>query len=82
MKDRIYLDNNATTEIDPQVYNAVIAAEDAANPSSIHELRHQSRARLTRARGTIAEYFNIRPNEVIFTSSGTEAINMGVAWHI
>lgn len=78
MKAKIYLDNNATTFIDPRVYDAVTQAlrEDMGNPSSVHSFGQKSRSLLTKARSTIATFFNVKPNEVIFTSNGTEAINM------
>lgn len=80
MKDRIYLDNNATTPIDPRVLKSVVTAleEDIGNPSSIHALGKASRARLSKARAVIAEYFGVRSNEIIFTANGTESINMGI----
>lgn len=78
MKRRIYLDNNATTQIDPRVLDAVVNVlkEEIGNPSSTHSFGQESRGRLTKARAAIANYFRFKPNEVIFTSSGTEAINM------
>ncbi|MBA3957516.1 MAG: cysteine desulfurase [Parachlamydiaceae bacterium] len=78
MKHKIYLDNNAATALDPRVYSAVIdcLAKDYGNPSSLHSFGRESRALITRARHTIAQYFQFKPQEVVFTSSGTEALNM------
>lgn len=78
MKQRIYLDNNASTAIDPQVLKAVI--EDLSlsegNPSSIHFHGQEMRNRITKARRLIALKMNVLPSEVIFTSGGTESMNM------
>lgn len=78
MKHQIYLDNNATTPVDPEVVKAV--HEDLknhfGNPSSIHSFGQDSRNRLVNARDTIASYLKTKSSEIIFTSSGTEAMNM------
>jgi len=76
--NRIYLDNNATTAIAPEVLEAMIAElkSGPSNPSSIHAFGQEARNRLTKARRTIASFFNVRSSEVIFTSGGTEAINL------
>lgn len=75
---RIYLDNNASTPIDPRVL--AVMEEDLChhygNPSSAHALGQDSRKRLTQARHAVAGFFHVRPNELIFTSGGTEALNM------
>ncbi|NGX58458.1 MAG: Cysteine desulfurase IscS [Chlamydiae bacterium] len=84
---KIYLDNNATTEIDPRVQEALIEEmkRGFGNPSSIHSFGQEVRNRLTKARRTITSFFGIKPTEFLFTSSGTEAINMvfkGTEGHI
>lgn len=78
MKNRIYLDNNATTQIDPRVLEVVIddLKNHFGNPSSAHSFGQDSRNRLAKARQTIAHYLKVKPNELIFTSSGTESLNM------
>ncbi len=78
MTQRIYLDNNASTPPDPRVVEAVIADlhNHIGNPSSVHFFGQDIKSRLSKARQTIATYLNVRPREVIFTSGGTEAINM------
>lgn len=74
---RIYLDNNATTALDPRVLEAMM--EDFSlpgNPSSIHSFGQEARTKLAAARHTIAEVLRVKSNELIFTSGGTEALNM------
>lgn len=77
MKNNIYLDNNATTEIDPRVKKAVIEEMGLGfgNPSSIHSFGQEVRNRLTKARRKAAAAFGMRPTECLFMSSATEAIN-------
>lgn len=75
---RIYLDNNATTQIDPAVLEAVYRQlkEHYGNPSSIHSFGQENRRRLLQARQDIASYLTVQPQEIFFTSGGTEALNM------
>lgn len=77
-KHPIYLDNNATTEIAPQVLEAMIAElkRGPSNPSSVHSFGQEARNRLIKARRSIASFLDVNPSEVIFTSGGTEAINI------
>lgn len=74
---RFYLDNNATTPLDPRVFKAMIAefSGPPGNPSSVHYFGKQAKANLSRARHTIASFFNAKPEELVFTSGGTESIN-------
>lgn len=77
MKNKIYLDNNASTRIDPRVLESVSTElERFGNPSSVHCFGQESRKHLVQAHHTIASFLNVKPNEIIFTSSGTEALNM------
>jgi cysteine desulfurase len=78
MKKRIYLDNNGSTVLDPRVLQVVINDLEShyGNPSSAHSFGQESRNRLTKARSTIANILHVKPNEVIFTSGGTESLNM------
>lgn len=73
----IYLDNNASTPLDPRVAAAI--KEELAfqidNPSSLHQYGQGAKIRLEKARRQIADTFNIKNTEVIFTSSGTESLN-------
>ncbi|MDE3045574.1 MAG: cysteine desulfurase [Verrucomicrobiota bacterium] len=74
----IYLDNNSTTPIDPQVLSAMMAdlSGPPANPSSIHFFGQRAKKLLQGARQTAAVYFGGKPDELIFTSGGTESINL------
>lgn len=74
---RIYLDNAATTPLDPEVFEAMkpFMMEDFGNPSSTHAHGRKVRAAIESARKKIAELFNCTPGEIIFTSGGTEADN-------
>ena len=77
---RIYLDNAATTQIDPEVFDAMLPymREFYGNPSSIHSFGRQTRAGIEKARRTVASLLNCMPGEIIFTSGGTEADNMAL----
>ncbi len=74
---RIYLDNAATTPLDPEVFEAMkpFMLEDFGNPSSIHSHGRKVRAAIESSRKKIAELLNCTPGEIIFTSGGTEADN-------
>ncbi len=73
----IYLDNNATTLLDPEVFEAMRPFLTAltGNPSSVHHYGQKAKGALTEAIRTCARYFNVRPDELIFTSGATEALN-------
>lgn len=73
----IYLDNAATTPIDPEVFEAMkpFMLEDFGNPSSTHSHGRKVRAAIESSRKKIAELLNCTPGEIIFTSGGTEADN-------
>jgi cysteine desulfurase len=77
MKHRIYLDNNATTQLDTRVIDVVVddLKNHFGNPSSIHFFGQDSRNRLTKAKQIIANYFHVKAQELIFTSGGTESLN-------
>ncbi len=75
---RIYLDNNATTALDPRVFKAMLADLHSlpANPSSVHWFGKQARQNLSIARETVASFLQASPKEIIFTSGGTESVNL------
>jgi cysteine desulfurase len=77
---RIYLDHSATTPVDPRVAQALTRAitETFGNPSSVHGFGQQARAAVDRARREVAALINAKPNEIIFTSGGTEANNLAI----
>ncbi len=77
---RIYLDNNATTPLDPRVFDAMTPALQAnfGNPSSAHWFGQQARAAIEDAREQVAGLLGASPAEIVFTASGTEADNMAV----
>ncbi|MCA4897592.1 MAG: cysteine desulfurase family protein [Bacteroidota bacterium] len=74
---RVYLDNAATTPLDPEVFEAMkpFMLEDFGNPSSTHAHGRKVRAAIESARKKVAELLNCTPGEIIFTSGGTEADN-------
>lgn len=75
--DRIYLDNNATTALAPEVLEVMqkALAMGPANPSSIHFFGRDARSKLIEAREKIADFLGVKPQDLVFTSGGTEAIN-------
>jgi cysteine desulfurase len=74
---RVYLDNAATTPLDPEVFEAMrpFMMEDFGNPSSTHAHGRKVRAAIESSRKKVAELLNCTPGEIIFTSGGTEADN-------
>jgi cysteine desulfurase len=78
MKDRIYLDNNATTGVDPRALEAMLPelASVPNNPSSVHFFGQEAKSRLQNSREIIASYLKVKPHEILFTSGGTESMNM------
>lgn len=74
---KVYLDNAATTPLDPEVFEAMkpFMLEDFGNPSSTHSHGRKVRAAIESSRKKIAELLHCTPGEIIFTSGGTEADN-------
>jgi cysteine desulfurase len=77
---KVYLDNAATTPLDPEVMDAMIPVmkDHFGNPSSIHSWGRQTRSAIEQARKSIARSLNVSPSEIFFTSGGTEADNMAI----
>jgi cysteine desulfurase len=77
---RVYLDNNATTPVLPEVFEAMrpFYTEQFGNASSIHHYGQHARAAVEKARASVAALVNARPAEIVFTSGGTEADNLGI----
>src|ERR1700686_1846294 len=78
---RIYLDNNATTPVLPDVFTAMrpYFGHHFGNASSIHHHGQQTRAAVEDARESVAALLGCRASEIVFTSGGTEADNLAVA---
>jgi cysteine desulfurase len=78
--DPIYLDHNATTPLLPEVLDGIgeSLGRDFGNPSSGHVYGERARAAMERARSQVAELLGCEPEEVIFTSGGTEASNLAI----
>lgn len=77
-KQLYYFDYNATTPIDGEVYKEMVPylTESYGNPSSSYFIGRQIKDRIERIRYEISQYFNIKPEGIYFTSSGSEADNM------
>ena len=80
MSEPIYLDNAATTPVDPRVFEAMrpFWLETWGNPSSVYGVGRRARRALDDARDRIAQVLNCRANEIIFTSCGSESDNLAV----
>ncbi len=75
----IYLDHNATTPVDREVKEAVCSSLDLyGNPSSTHAPGRKARELIDRARASVAELIGARPEEIVFTSGGTESNNLAI----
>src|SRR5208283_3367754 len=81
MMRRVYLDNNATTPVLPDVMEAMrpYFGERFGNASSIHHHGQETRAAVESARESVAELLGCRASEIVFTSGGTESDNLAVA---
>jgi len=78
---RVYLDNNATTPVLPEVLEAMgpYFAEHFGNASSIHHHGQETRAAVERARESVAALLGCRASEIVFTSGGTEGDNLAIS---
>jgi cysteine desulfurase len=77
---RVYIDNNATTPVLPEVFEAMrpYFTEHFGNASSIHHHGQETRAAVERARESVANLVGCRSSEIVFTSGGTEGDNLAV----
>jgi cysteine desulfurase len=81
MRPPVYLDHAATTPVRPEVLEAMmpyLTDQSFGNPSSAHRFGRAARAGVEQARRQIAEALEAEPSQVIFTSGGTEADNLGI----
>jgi len=80
MNRLMYLDHAATTPLDPRVREVMLPylTEKFGNPSSFHTLGKQSKDDMNESRSQIAEVLNVRSDEILFTSGGTESDNFAV----
>lgn len=74
----IYLDNAATTKVDDRVLDAMLPylKEQYGNPGALYSLGREAKLAVAKAREQVAELINCSPDQVVFTSSGTEANNL------
>src|SRR5262245_46141142 len=77
---RVYLDHNATTPVEPEVLDAMLPyfSGDFGNAASIHTPGQQARAAVETAREQVAALIGAKPQEVVFTSGGTESDNHAI----
>ncbi len=85
MTRRVYLDHNASTPVHPEVVAEMLPyfGDRFGNPSSIHAFGRETREGLDAARERVARLLGARPDEIVFTSGGTESDNLavkGLAW--
>ena len=80
MTEITYLDNAATTPLDPRVLEAMLPylRRPRGNPSSLHTPGAAAREAVEEAREAVASFIGAKPNEIVFTSGGTEADNLAV----
>ena len=80
MSRRVYLDHNASTPVHPDVVAEMLPYfhERFGNPSSVHGFGREARAGLDQARERVARFLGVTPDEIVFTSGGTESDNMAL----
>ena len=77
---RIYVDHNATTPVHPQVVEAIsrVLRDDFGNASSVHAFGQTAKSHVDQARAAVATLVGARPQEIVFTSGGTESDNLAI----
>ena len=77
---RLYLDHNATTPVDVAVAAAMneVLLDQFGNPSSVHSFGQATKAAVDEARQAVADLLGARPQEIVFTSGGTESDNLAL----
>src|SRR5439155_14561100 len=80
MSRRVYLDHNASTPVHPDVVAEMLPyfSEVFGNPSSVHAFGREAREGLDRARERVASFLGVAPDEIVFTSGGTESDNLAI----
>ena len=76
----LYFDHNATTPLDPAVHETMLPFLENVwgNPSSVHHVGRKARSCLDDFRDRASSIFGCKPSEVIFTSGGTESVNLAI----
>ena len=76
----VYLDHASSEPLAPEARETLLAALEAgwADPDRLHSPARQARLLLDNARAAVAESLGVRPDEVSFTSSGTQAVHLGL----
>jgi cysteine desulfurase len=77
---KVYLDNSATTQVAPEVVDAMLPyfSDEIGNAQSVHSFGQRAKAAVEKARRQVAELINAAPNEIVFVSGGTEADNLSL----
>ncbi len=80
MARRVYLDHNASTPVHPEVLAEMLPyfSEKFGNPSSVHGFGREAREGMDLARDRVAAFLKVKPDEIVFTSGGTESDNFGI----
>ncbi|MDI6786442.1 MAG: cysteine desulfurase NifS [bacterium] len=80
----IYFDNNATTKVDSEVLEEMLPyySKFYGNPSSVHDFGRKARFAVNKARSQVAKLLGIQPEELIFTSGGTESNNLAIKGYL
>ncbi len=80
MSRRVYLDHNASTPVHPEVVAEMLPffGEIFGNPSSVHGFGREAREGLDGARARVAAFLRVQPDEIVFTSGGTESDNFAI----